>query len=171
LKADPQNYLIEPLGDHDRAAFSCGKKPLDDYIRQQASQDFKRKLAAVFVVLPRDAPERVIAYYTLSNRELKLTQLPADIAKKAGRYNSLPVTLLGRMAVDSTQQGKGLGDFVLVDTLKRSLRATSEVASFAVFVEAKDEDSLQFYLKYGFIQLPENKLKLFLLMKTIEQLP
>lgn len=170
MRADPQNFLIEPLGEHDRAAFSCGKKPLDDYIREQASQDLKRNLAAVFVVVSKDEPERVVGYYTLSNRELGLAQLPAEIGRKAGRYNSLPVTLLGRMAVDGEQKGKGIGELVLMDALKRSLLATEHVASFAVFVEAKDEDAASFYRKYGFIQLPEDKLKLFLLMKTIKQL-
>lgn len=170
MKANPQDYIIEPLGDHHRAAFSCGKKPLDDYIREQASQDVRRNLARVFVVLSADNPHEVIGYYTLSHRELRLDQLPDHFRKKAGRYNSVGVTLLGRMAVDSAQQGKGLGELLLVDALKRSLRATQEVASFAVFVEAKDEDSVRFYRNYGFVQLPEDKLKLLLPMKTIEQL-
>lgn len=170
MQADPQNYIIEPLGKHDRAAFSCGKKPLDDYIREQASQDVKRNLARVFVLVSKDAPHNVLAYYTLSSRELKLDQIPDEIRKKSGRYNSVGVTLLGRMAVDSSQKGKGPGELILMDALKRSLWATREVASFAVFVEAKDEDSASFYEKYGFIRLLDDKLKLFLPMKTIELL-
>lgn len=170
MKADPQNYIIEPLGKHDRAAFSCGKKPLDDYIREHASQDIKRNLARIFVLVSKDAPQTVLAYYTLSSRELKLDEIPDEIRKKLGRYNSVGVTLLGRMAVDISQKGKGLGELVLVDALKRSLRAAREVASFAVFVEAKDEDSVSFYEKYGFVRLLDDKLKLFLPMKTIEKL-
>ena len=76
--ADKSKYNIEPLGDHDRAAFSCGNASLDRYIREQASQDVKRGLASVFVITAK----QVLAYYTLSRRELKLDQLPEEIAKK-----------------------------------------------------------------------------------------
>jgi predicted GNAT family N-acyltransferase len=170
VKVDPNDYLFEPLGDHDRAAFSCSKKPLENYIREQASQDQKRNLAVVFVLVEKQTPRRVLGYYSLSNRELPLSTLPVELAKKAGRYNSLPVTLLGRMAVDDAQKGKGLGELVLMDAFKRSLQATEHVGSFAVFVEAKDEESASFYRKFGFIELPENRLKLFLPMKTIQKL-
>jgi len=122
------------------------------------------------VLVSKDNPQKVLAYYSLSSRELRLDQLPEEIRKKSGRYNSVGVTLLGRMAVDSSQSGQGLGELVLMDALKRSLRAAQEVASFAVFVEAKDEDWAAFYERYGFIRLLDDKLKLFLPMKTIEQL-
>ena len=170
MKADPNNYHFEPLGHHDRAAFSCGHKELDDYIRNQASQDFKRNLAAVFVMVRNDDARRVIGYYTLSPRHVQLEQLPEEIAKKAGKYNTVGVTLLGRMAVDSSQQGQGFGELVLLEALKQSLLSTERVASFAVFVEAKDEQAARFYRKYGFIELAEDKRKLFLPMKTIAKL-
>lgn len=165
------NYVFEPLGNHDRAAFSCGKEALDRYIREQASQDVKRRLAAVFVLVARQESRKVIAYYSLSNREIKLDQLPPEIAKKAGKYNRVPVTLLGRMAVDTAYKGKRLGELVLLDALHRSLQASQLVASFAVFVDAKDEDAARFYRKYAFLELPEDGLKLFLPMRTIERLP
>lgn len=170
MKADASNYHFEPLGNHDRAAFSCGCQELDDYIRNQASQDLKRNLAAVFVIVRNDNPQRVIGCYTLSSRHLQFEQLPEEIAKKAGKYNTVGVTLLGRMAVDSSQQGQGIGELVLVEALRQSLLSTKRVASFAVFVEAKDEKAAGFYRKYGFIELPEDKRKLFLPMKTIAKL-
>ena len=170
MKADPNDYLFEPLGNHDRAAFCCSKQQLEDYIRQQASQDLKRKLAAVFVIVSKNAPNKVIGYYTLSSRELPLEKLPAEIAKKAGRYNSLPVTLLGRMAVDDAFRGLGIGELILMEALQQSLLATNRVASFAVFVEAIDEEAARFYRKYGFIELNDNKMRLFLPMQTIKKL-
>ena len=171
MKADPNNYHFEPLGKHDRAAFSCGYQELDNYIRNQASQDLKRNLAAVFVVVRNDNARKVIGYYTLSPRHIQLEQLPEEIAKNAGKYNTVGVTLLGRMAVDSSQQGQGIGELLLLEALKQSLLGSERVASFAVFVEAKDEKAAGFYRKYGFIELPEDKRKLFLPMKTIAQLP
>ena len=165
--ADRSKYNIEPLGDHNRAVFSCGKASLDQYIREQASQDVKRTLASVFVVTAKNDPKTVLAYYTLSSRELKLEQLPPEIAKKAGKYRHLGVTLLGRLAVGEKSRGKGLGTLTLMNALDRSLVTAKDVASWAVFVEAIDPNAASFYRKYGFIELPEDKLKLFLLMKTI----
>lgn len=165
--ADKRKYNIEPLGDHDRAAFSCGDASLDRYIREQASQDVKRGLASVFVITAKDDPKQILAYYTLSSRELKLDQLPEEIAKKAGKYGHVGVTLLGRMAVAEKYKGTGLGALTLMNALHKSLLAATDVASLAVFVEAIDSDAANFYRKYGFIELPEDKLKLLLPMKTI----
>jgi predicted GNAT family N-acyltransferase len=165
--ADKGKYKIEPLGDHDRAAFSCGNASLDRYIREQASQDVKRGLASVFVITAKDDPKQILAYYTLSSRELRLDQLPEEIAKKAGKYGHVGVTLLGRMAVAEKYKGTGLGVLTLMNALHKSLLAATDVASLAVFVEAVDSDAANFYRKYGFIELPEDKLKLLLPMKTI----
>ena len=165
--ADKSQYNIEPLGDHDRAAFSCGKAVLDQYIRERASQDVKRRLASVFVISAKSDPRVAIAYYTLSSRELKTTQLPPEMEKKAGRYGRVGVTLLGRMAVAEKCKGIGLGSLTLMDALDRSLLAASEVASWAVLVEAIDSEAARFYRKYGFIELPEDSLRLFLPMRTI----
>jgi GNAT superfamily N-acetyltransferase len=168
--ADRSKYRIEPLHDHDRAAFSCGNAALDRYIREQASQDVKRGLARVFVIAGEDRPTSILAYYTLSSRELKLKQLPPEMAKKAGRYEYVGVTLLGRLAVAERYKGMGLGVLALMNALDRSRAASREVASWAVFVDAIDDRAAGFYRKYGFIELPENPLKLFLPMKTIERL-
>jgi predicted GNAT family N-acyltransferase len=165
--ADKSKYNIDPLGDHDRGAFSCGNASLDHYIREQASQDIKRSLASVFVVAARDARRTILAYYTLSSRELKLDQLPPEMAKKAGKYGYVGVTLLGRMAVAETCKGIGLGAFTLMNALDKSLAASKNVASWAVFVEAIDDAAASFYRKYGFIELPEDEHKLFLPMRTI----
>lgn len=165
--ADKSEYTIEPLRDHDRAAFSCGNAALDRYLREQASQDVKRRLASVFVVVAKDNPKTVLAYYSLSSRELMLEQLPLEIAKKAGRYARVGVTLLGRMAVAELYKGMGLGSLTLMNALERSLVAAKEVASWALFVEAIDAKAAGFYRKYGFIELPEDGLKLFLPMTTI----
>jgi predicted GNAT family N-acyltransferase len=165
--ADKSKYNIEPLGDHDRAAFSCGNPSLDQYIRERASQDVKRRLASVFVITAKADPKTILAYYTLSSREIELERLPGEIAKKAGKYGHIGVTLLGRMAVAENHKGTGLGAMTLINALDKSLAAARDVASWAVFVDAIDVDAANFYRKYGFIELPEDKLKLFLPMKTI----
>ncbi len=165
--ADKIKYNIEPLGHHDRAAFSCGHAALDRYIREQASQDVKRGLAAVFVIIAKNAPRTILSYYTLSSRELKTEQLPLEFARKSGKYGYVGVTLLGRMVVDERYRGQGLGALTLLHALEKSLAATLDVASWAVFVDVIDDAAADFYRKYGFIELPENKRKLFLPMRTI----
>jgi predicted GNAT family N-acyltransferase len=167
---DSPRSVIEPLGNHDRAAFCCDNAALDRYIREKASQDVKRGLAAVFVITARDAPRTILSYYTLSSRQLKIEQLPPELAKKSGRYGYVGVTLLGRMAVHERWKGQGLGAFTLVSALEKSLTATRDVASWAVFVDARDEVAANCYRKYGFIELPDDKRKLFLPMKTTAKL-
>jgi predicted GNAT family N-acyltransferase len=170
LRADKSKYNIEPLGQHDRVAFLCGKESLDRYIREQASQDVKRQLASVFVITAREAPNTILAYYSLASKELKVDQLPPEIARKTGKYGSVGVTLLGRLAVTNQCKGTGLGELKMMHALEKSLDASRNVASWAVFVEAIDIEAANFYRKYGFIELPEDNLKLFLPMKTIAQL-
>lgn len=165
--ADKSKYNIDSLGHQNRAAFSCGNPALDHYIREQASQDVKRGLASVFVITAQDDSSTILAYYTLSSRELKLDQLPPEMAKKAGKYGYVGVTLLGRMAVAEKCKGTGLGALTLLNALDKSLAASKNVASRAVFVEAIDDAAANFYRKYGFIELPGDKHKLFLPMKTI----
>jgi GNAT superfamily N-acetyltransferase len=146
---------------HNRSVFSCGNDSLDNYIRKQASQDLKKKVATVFVLI--DSPNvDIIAYYTLSSYTIDITNLDNAFAKGIPRYPLLPATLLGRLAVDSSCQGQGIGELVLIDALERVLNATKQIASLAVVVEAINEDAARFYQKYGFRQFKEYPLKLYL---------
>lgn len=162
---------IELLGSrkHNRSDFSCGKDSLDTYIRKQASQDLKRRVATVFVLV--DDPELdVLAYYTLSSYTIDISALDESFAKRLPRYPQLLATILGRLAVDQKQKGKGFGELMLIDALKKSLEVSTQVAFSAVIVDALDEDALNFYLKYGFQACTQDSMKLYLPMKTIEEL-
>jgi predicted GNAT family N-acyltransferase len=151
---------------HNRSCFSCGNESLDNYIRNQASQDLKKKIATVFVLI--DSPNTdVIAYYTLSSYTIDIDNLDEAGAKGIPRYPLLPATLLGRLAVDNTFQGGGMGKVVLIDAFKRALDATAQVASLAIVVEAIDENAVRFYQKYGFRQFKQYPLKLYLPIKSI----
>ena len=168
MPGSPEGPLrVEALGPgHRRNSFASGVEPLDRYFRTQASQDARRHIAAPFVlVLPDDT---VAGYYTLSSTAMKLAELPADIARRLPRYPLVPATLLGRLAVDKRYQGQGYGRFLLADALYRALR--SEIASFAVIVEAKDDAAWRFYEREGFLPFPEMAKKLFRPMADIEKL-
>ena len=160
-------YLIERLTkEHHRSAFSCGKPPLDRYLREQASQDAKRFIAATFVALPR-TEVRVAGYYSLSSTSVDAGELPPEMVKRLPRYPKLPATLLARLAVDVGHKGRGLGEFLLMHALSRSLTQTQEVASLAVVVDAIDEEARAFYEKYEFIPFREQPLRLYLPMQSI----
>lgn len=90
---------IEPLGPgHDRSAFSCGVPALDRYLREQAGQDARRRVAAPFVA--SNDRVRVLGFYTLSATSIELTEVPAALADKLPRYPRLTAALLGRLATD-----------------------------------------------------------------------
>ena len=148
---------IEPLGPkHDRSAFSCGVPALDRYLREQASQDARRRVAAPFLASTDSV--RVLGFYTLSATSIQLADVPAALAKKLPRYPRLPATLLGRLATDLSARGVGLGRFLLVDAIMRAVR--SEIASFALVLDAKDEAAASFYERESFIRLPGTPIRL-----------
>lgn len=161
------NYSTEPLNaNHIRKNFSCGKSILDYYIKIQARQDIKRKLATCFVLINEE--NNVIGYYTLSNTSIERRILPDEIIKKLPpSYKNLPATLLGRLAVDQNYFGKRLGEFLLIDAMKKSsIVAKVSIGSMALIVDPIDESAIAFYTKYGFILLPDSR-KMFLPMQTI----
>jgi predicted GNAT family N-acyltransferase len=153
---------------HEKAKFTCGKVMLDNYIQKQAKQDVKGKVSVCFVL--SDDNKEIKGYYTLSNGSIPRSQLPESIIKQIPKYKDLPVTLLGRLAIDNKFKGQKLGALILLDALKRSfdISATS-VASIAVIVDPIDQEAIDFYTKFGFILLPDSG-RMFLPMGTIEQL-
>jgi len=148
--------------------FRCGKQMLDNYLHTQASQDVKRKLCVVFALFEDTV---IKGYYTLSNASVPAELMPEALRKKMpGSYKSLPVTLLGRLAVDIKFKGQGLGSILLVDALKRSFAvAGKSLGSIGVVVDPLDEEAVAFYQKFGFILLPDSG-KMFLPMSAIAQL-
>lgn len=167
---DLAHVAVEPLSRRqDRTAFDCGAEALDRYLKQQARQDADKKVAAPFVaVVPPDT--RILGYYTLSASVLTLADLPDELARKLPRYPQLPVTLLGRLAVDRSAKGQGLGEHLLLDALHRSWTHAGQIAAMAVVVDAKDEDAASFYRHYGFMPLQAQPRRLFLSMRSVAQL-
>lgn len=158
---------VEILGaQHDRSAFESGVEPLDRYFRIQAGQDARKNMAAPFVLVLSDGT--VAGYYTLSSSAVNLGELPEKAVRKLPRYPLVPATLLGRLAVDRRHQGKGYGRFLLADALFRAV--SSQIASFAVVVDAKDENARRFYERESFLPFPDHPMKLFRPMADIEQL-
>jgi GNAT superfamily N-acetyltransferase len=151
---------------HDRAAFTCGKAPLDRYLREQANQDAKRSVAATFIAV-RTGDPTILGYYTLSQSSVVLTALPPQQQKRLPRYPDVPVTVLGRLAVSVTAQRAGVGSLLLGDACRRAAKVAEDVASTGVMVDAIDDDAVEFYRKFDFAPFPDTPRRLFLPMKTI----
>ena len=159
-------FIIEPLGAHDRSAFSCGSPSLDRYLREQASQDIKRLMANCFVAV-ETATNAIAGYYTLSATNVPANELPPEVLKRLPRYPILPAALVGRLAVDQNFHRKGLGSVLLADAALRVLKG--DMKAFAVIVDAKDENAVTFYRAQGFRPFASRPMSLFLPLGTAKK--
>lgn len=167
----PPRYTIEPLGrQHRRAAFACGSADLDRYFRQQAGQDQRRRIAAVFVAVDAQAGNEVAGFYTLSATAVRAAELPADVAARLPRYPLLPAILLGRLARDERWRGRGVGELLLTDALRRSLAISGQLGALFVVVDAKDANALTFYERHGLRRFPDQPSQLFIALSTVAAL-
>jgi predicted GNAT family N-acyltransferase len=175
--AIPDGYSLERLDTarHSRAEFSCGKPPLDEFLRTQASQAQGKYVSSthVLVVANQKVAEGklipIVGYLTMVSAEIPLTEIPASLKMVTNKIR-LPALLLARMAVDTAHKGKDLGEFLL----KRAFLAAHEMnqasGCFTLFVDAKDQDSKSFYIKYGFTPFADQPMRLFFPMFKIEKL-
>ena len=158
--------VIEPLNrNHNRTAFNCGIESLDRYLKHQASQDIKRRVSRVFVVRSRQDKTRVLGYYTLSTLSIDLSVLPEQLAKKLPKH-PIPAALIGRLAVNVSAQGKGIGKMLLSNAIKRTLAISDDIAIYAIVVDAINEEAESFYMQYGFAHLASEGKRLFLPLKS-----
>lgn len=158
------------LGGQDRAAFTCGTSDLDTYLITQASQDMRRRLAACHVLIDQDHPSQIVGYYTLSTADVAFTDLPQEMRKKAGRYKAVPAILLGRLAVDVTFQGQGIGKVLLVDAMLRALDLSAQVGVMLFIVDALEESVVTFYEKYEFKRFETHPMRLYLPMSKVRDM-
>jgi GNAT superfamily N-acetyltransferase len=170
LSQNLNNKMIELLEKkHNRKDFDCGKELLNHYLKNQAGQDVKRKLCACFV-FGEKGTNIIKGFYTLSNNSIPLKNFPEYIQKNFPKsYASIPTTLLGRLAIDTKFQGKGIGKILLIDALKRSYTISKVIGSYAVIVDPIDKEAERFYEKFDFIKLPDSE-KMFIATKTLKLL-
>lgn len=110
---------------------------------------------------------RVVGYTTLNTAQISFEELPLSHSKGIPRY-LIPAARLCRLAIDRSYKSQGLGQHLLMETIDRVVNASSAIAIYALLVDAKI-DSKTFYLKYGFIPLNGEELKLFLPLETLEK--
>ncbi|RWL89324.1 MAG: GNAT family N-acetyltransferase [Mesorhizobium sp.] len=158
-------FAIAPLDKgHDRKQFTCGQPDLDDWFHRRAGQDDKRNIARAFVAT--DDELGVVGFYSLSSFTLSIEDLPEEVGRKLPRYDAIPAALIGRLARDVRVRGRGVGELLLADAVRRILGAGRSVAVFAIVVDAKDAAASAFYEGFGFRPFPLRPQRLFLLTST-----
>ena len=160
---------IQPLGrSHDRSSFDCGNLALNEWLQKRAGQWQRKELARCYVAV-RKGELPVLGYYAISSHHVGYDALPADQAKGLPRID-VPVVLLGRLAVDNSVRGRGLGELLLIDALRRAEHLADGLGIRAVEVDAIDEAARRFYLKFGFTPLKDDPHHPFLTMRVIRKL-
>ncbi len=160
-------WTIETLSKHhDRSAFACGERSLDDFLRLRASQYAKRRLGITYVAVELGSV-RIAGFYTLAAGSLDVSDFPEAERKKMPEHQ-IPTIHLGRLAVDQAYRGQGLGETLLFHALRTALEPTEKMGAYVVDVRAIDDNAVAFYQKYGFLALVDDPHHLFLPMKAVE---
>lgn len=166
LPFDPK---ISPLMKrHNRGDFSCGKKPLDDYLQRRASQDMKRNLAAVFILEGKNEGD-IAGFYALSSLSIEAGDLTEFSAKGLPTTRPVPCTLLGQFAIHEKWQRQKVGAWLLGHILHEVVTHAKKVGSYALIVDAIDLEAQAYWHHCGFIKFPSTPDRLFLPMKTINK--
>lgn len=150
---------------HDRTDFECGEPALNHFLqrlaRQQADRDFNR----TYVACEPDA-SRIHGFYSISSASINFENWPAEL--RLPRYPA-PVARIGRLAVDTRSQGRGVGAALLTHAMSLAASLAQQIGLYAVVVDAKDDSAAAFYARYGFQRFPDQGLSLFLPMDVIRR--
>ena len=160
------NFVIVPHESlYVKDGFDCGIAELNQYLFRQVGQDVRKYYTALFVAV-ESITNKVIGYYTLSNASVNLDAVPLASRKKLPRYTEIPAIRLGRLAVDITAQGQGIGVQLLADAVVRSVLNVS--AWVFMTVDAKDNKACAFYKKLGFKSLLDDERHLYISRQYLE---
>ena len=152
---------------HDLDAFNSGKEPLDRFLQRHALVNQKAGSAQTYVVCRGE--QRVAGYYSLAVGAVEHADAPGRVSKGLARH-PIPVMLLARLAIDRSEQGKGLGKALLKDALLRTAQAAEIAGIRALLVHAKDDEARAWYEALDFEPSPTDPYHLFLLMKDLRAL-
>lgn len=157
----------EPISKrHNRDAFDCGDLAMNEFLHRYARQTHDQGGAKTFLAVTDNDEAKILGFYSLSPASVEYARTPLIIRRGLARYD-VPVFRLGRLAVDLSMQGKGLGGQLLLAAGRRSLRASQEVGGVALLIDAKNEKVAGWYASYGALPLLDTPLSLLLPLTTI----
>lgn len=151
---------------HNRDSFDCGNNQLNEFLKHHARKNHENNSAKTFLAID-NADGRILGFYSLSPVSIIHASVPSQVTKGLARHD-VPAFLLGRLAVDNSVQGKGLGGQLLLAAGRRCLNVASQVGGVAMVIDAKDEKVALWYENYGGIRLLDKPLTLMIPLKTIE---
>lgn len=158
----PLSAPVPLTAEHDLSAFDCGEPALNDWLRHRALKNESR-FSRTYVVC---AGNQVVGYFCISAGSIERGAAPGKVRRNAP--DQIPVSVVGRLAVDLDHAGKGLGADLLADALRRIALASQSIGIGAVMVQAKDEAAKRFYLRCAeFVEYPEDSRTLFLPIETV----
>lgn len=163
------DWREEPIGrHHDRKGFDCDTADLNEYLARYARQNHESGGAKTFVAVPSAEPMRVLGFYSISPGSIEFAHVPASLTRKLGRCD-VPVFRLGRLAVDRTMQGQGLGSDLLLAAGERALAVATEVGGVALAIDAKNENAARWCERFGAHALLDDPLRLILPLSVIAE--
>ena len=160
--------VFEPLqAHHDRQGFDCGKPALNQFLQQQARQNAERNVGVTHVAVAAAGDSRILTYYTLLTRVVAAEIVPGKKVPKG----DIGVALLGRLAVDRSAQGQGLGRLCLLRAMRQVENAAREIGIYALVLDALDEEARDWYLRLnlGFVALLDDPKHLYIAVETIRR--
>jgi GNAT superfamily N-acetyltransferase len=166
---DTPLFQIQQLSpEHVIDAFDCGEHGLNEYLIRFARWNASAGIGKTYVIAREDEP-MVLGYYTLAVGQLRTRDLPERVARRLPKY-PVPIIKIGRLASDRSVRGQGVGEALLLDALFRAARIAEQIAVFAVEVDALNERARGFYLRYGFEPLLDDRMHLYLSIRSIQNL-
>ena len=171
--ADQPPFTIQPFDSktHDRAAFSCGVPPIDNYLKLTAKKGSKADVVRIWVVV--DTDNHIVGFYGINMHSVDVKEMPTAYSKKAMKHGLLPAALSAMIGVDQQQQGNGIGSALVADALNRIARASEEIGTCVIMLDVLDDGDVDaerrrklYYESFGVIALPDQPLRLFMPIDT-----
>jgi GNAT superfamily N-acetyltransferase len=156
----------EPIAKHhNRNDFDCGDLDLNRFLHEHARQNHEKGAAKTYLAVS-PSNQKILGFYSLSPASISYERTPTIIARGLGRYD-IPVFRLGRLAVDISVQGQGLGGQLLLAAGRRCLLVAAQAGGVALLIDAKNEKVAGWYTSFGAVPLIDAPLSLLLPFKTI----
>lgn len=157
---------------HDVSGFRCGEPSLDHYLKDRVFSDRRRRAAVLYVMVAAASSEAskpplpVLGFYTINSVSIQKGRLPKRSQRRVGQYPDVPAALIGRLAIDTTFQGRRYGEALLAEALERITFLADEMAIALVVVHAISESAARFYTRFGFEPFEDNPLHLFYILES-----
>lgn len=161
---------FEPLGNHDRAAFSCGHQRIDEFLQRFAAQRQARYLGVPIVAVDADGdPRSIVGYYFITPHEFRGDELPDPLRRgtHVGKLNAIPGALLAQLGVTAAHHGQGIGKALVRHALYRTLAIANEWGCVAIVTDPIDERARSLYESFDFLALNDDTPRMILAVQTI----